>query len=53
MTAYALADREERIGPRQTRKEIEDLMKQTGLDEELKLEGLWKMWESGERGRAE
>jgi carboxypeptidase Q len=53
VTAYALADREERIGPRQTRKEIEDLMKQTGLDEELKLEGLWKMWESGERGRAE
>ncbi len=53
VTAYALADREERIGPRQTRKEVEDLMKQTGLDEELKLEGLWKMWESGERGRAE
>ena len=51
VTAYALADREERIGPRQTRKQIEDLMKQTGLDEELKLEGLWEAWESGERGR--
>lgn len=51
VTAYALADREERIGPRQTRAEIEELMKQSGLDEEMKLEGVWKMWESGERGR--
>jgi carboxypeptidase Q len=53
VTAYALADREERVGPRQTRNEIEDLMKKTGLDEEMKREGLWKIWESGERGRAE
>ena len=53
VTAYALADREDRVGKRQTRKEVEELMKRTGLDEELKREGIWKMWESGERGRAE
>ena len=53
ITAYALADREQRIGTRQTRAEIEALMKETGLDQELKDEGLWKIWESGERGRTE
>jgi carboxypeptidase Q len=52
LTAYGLADREERIAPRQSRAEIEELMKQTGLDREMKLEGLWKMWENGERGRS-
>lgn len=52
LTAYALADREERIAPRQSRAEIEELMKQTGLDQEMKLEGVWKMWESTERGRS-
>ena len=51
ITAYALADREQRIGPRQSRAEIESLMKETGLEEELKAEGSWKMWESGQRGR--
>lgn len=51
ITAYALADSEQRIGPRQSRAEIEALMKETGLEDELKAEGLWKVWESGERGR--
>lgn len=53
ITAYALADGEQRIGPRQSRADIEALMKETGLEEELKAEGLWKMWESGERGRSQ
>jgi carboxypeptidase Q len=52
LTAYALADREERIAPRQSREEIEQLMKQTGLDEEMRLLGMWDMWESGTRGRS-
>jgi carboxypeptidase Q len=51
ITAYALADREQRIGLRQSRAEVESLMKETGLEDELKREGSWKMWESGERGR--
>lgn len=53
ITAYALAEREQRIGPRQSRAQIETLMKETGLEEELRNEGLWKSWESGERGRAQ
>lgn len=52
LTAYALAEREERIAPRQTRGETEKLMKQIGLEDEMKLEGLWGQWESGQRGRA-
>lgn len=52
LTAYGLADREERIAPRQSRAEIEELMKQTGLAQEMKLEGVWQMWESGDRGRS-
>ncbi len=51
VTAYALADAETRIGPRLRRPEIEQLMKDTGLGEEMKMEGLWPAWESGERGR--
>lgn len=51
VSAYALAEREERIGPRQTRAEIEQLMKQTGLDKQMQLWGLWSAWEKGERSR--
>ncbi|HEX4074462.1 MAG TPA: M28 family peptidase [Candidatus Acidoferrales bacterium] len=51
VTAYALADAEKRIGPRQTRPEIEQLMKDTSLGEDMKIEGLWSAWQSGERGR--
>lgn len=51
VTAYALADVEERIGSRFSRAEIEPTLKETGLEQEMKLQGLWPMWESGSRGR--
>ncbi|MGC2508661.1 MAG: M20/M25/M40 family metallo-hydrolase [Candidatus Acidiferrales bacterium] len=51
VTAYALADAETRVGPRQTRPEIEQLMKDTNLGEDMKIEGFWPAWENGERGR--
>lgn len=50
ITAYALADREERIGPRQSRAEVEQLMKDTALDADLKRQEMWPQWEKGERG---
>jgi carboxypeptidase Q len=50
-TAYALADRRDRIGRRQSRAEIEQWMKETGLDENMKAEGMWPLWEKGDRGR--
>jgi Zn-dependent M28 family amino/carboxypeptidase len=51
VTAWGLADRTEPIGKRQTRAEIETLMKDTGLDEQMKTLGYWDSWQSGARGR--
>ena len=51
VTAYALADAAERVGPRLTRAQIEQSLEESGLEQEMKLEGLWSMWEAGERGR--
>jgi carboxypeptidase Q len=51
VTAYALADAKNRIGPRQSRAEIEQLFKDTGLDQDMKSAGFWPYWERAERGR--
>jgi hypothetical protein len=51
VTAFGIAERAEPIGPRQSRAEIESLLKTTGLDEQRKNAGLWLLWESGKRGR--
>jgi len=51
ITAFALADRLERIGPRQSRAEIEQLLKDTGLEQGMHDDGFWPLWVSGERGR--
>jgi carboxypeptidase Q len=52
VTAFALADAEQRIGPRQSRAETEQLLHDTGLDKEMKEAGFWPLWEKGVRGRA-
>jgi carboxypeptidase Q len=51
ITAYALADAPARIGHRQTRAEVEQVLTDTGLEDSLKAEGAWPAWEKGERGR--
>jgi carboxypeptidase Q len=51
VSAFALADREGRIGPRQSRAEVEQLLKDTALDQSMRGTPLWPLWESGERGR--
>jgi carboxypeptidase Q len=51
ITAYALANAPDRLGPRQSRAEIEQLLNATDLAEGMKLEGLWPLWQSGARGR--
>ncbi len=51
VSSFALADREERIGPRQSRAEVEQLLKDTGLEEGMRGTVLWPLWESSERGR--
>jgi carboxypeptidase Q len=49
VTAYALADREQRIGPRQSRAEVDQLLKDDGLDRKAAMK--WSLWQKGERGR--
>ena len=49
---YGLAERPERPGKRLTRAEIEQQMRDTRLDDQLKFLGVWDQWTRGERGRA-
>ena len=51
VTAYAVADLPQRLGVRQTRKQIERLMTESGLKKEMKETGFWSLWMDGERGR--
>lgn len=51
VTAFGIAERAEPLGPRETRTQIELLLKTTGLDARMKTSGLWPSWESGQRGR--
>ena len=51
VTAFALADSTDRLGPRQSRSEVQQLLEQTGLDKDMKSMGFWPLWESSERGR--
>jgi carboxypeptidase Q len=51
LTAWGIADRTEPIGKRLSRVELNILVKQTGLDEQMKLLGYWEHWQSGTRGR--
>jgi carboxypeptidase Q len=51
LTAWGIADRTEPLGKRLTRAELEVLVKETGLDQQMKLLGYWDAWQSGARGR--
>jgi carboxypeptidase Q len=51
LTAYGIGDLPERLGPRQTRAQIQELLQLTGLDKQMKRLGIWQAWEEGERGR--
>ena len=52
VTVFNIADRPERLGKRLTRKELDELIDDTDLDEQMKFLGLWEEWETGKRGRA-
>jgi Zn-dependent M28 family amino/carboxypeptidase len=51
VTAFGVAERAAPLGPRQSRAQIESLLKTSGLEQEMKIAGLWPLWESSERGR--
>ena len=49
--AFGLAEFAAPVGPRLSRDEIGNLLKQTGLESQLKALEVWPNWESGRRGR--
>jgi Zn-dependent M28 family amino/carboxypeptidase len=49
--SFALANANERVGPRLSRSEIEQTMRDTKLDQEMKEMGMWDEWAKGARGR--
>ncbi|MGB9465014.1 MAG: M20/M25/M40 family metallo-hydrolase [Candidatus Acidiferrum sp.] len=51
LTAWGIADRIEPLGKRLTRGELDVLVKETGLDQQMKTLGYWDAWQSGARGR--
>jgi len=51
LTAWGIADRIEPLGKRLTRAELDALVKETGLDQQMKALGYWDAWQSGARGR--
>jgi carboxypeptidase Q len=51
LTAWGIADRGEPLGKRLSRAELDVLVKETGLDQQLKALGYWDAWQSGARGR--
>jgi carboxypeptidase Q len=51
VTAWGVADRAEPLGKRLSRAELDVLVRETGLDQQLKLLGYWDAWQSGARGR--
>jgi hypothetical protein len=51
LTAWGIADRAQPLGKRLSRAELELLVKETGLDQQLKALGYWDAWQSGARGR--
>jgi carboxypeptidase Q len=51
VTSYALADREDRIGARQSRAQVEQLLKDTGLEKAMQDQIMWPLWQKGARGR--
>jgi len=51
LTAWGIADRVEPLGKRLTRAELDVLVKETGLDQQMKLLGYWNAWQTGTRGR--
>jgi carboxypeptidase Q len=51
LTAWGLADRVAPLGKRLSRAELETLMRETGLDQQMKAMGFWPGWQNGTRGR--
>lgn len=53
VVTFAIADSPDKLGPRLNHAQIEQTMRETGLDEQLKTFGMWTDWQNGKRGRAQ
>jgi Zn-dependent M28 family amino/carboxypeptidase len=51
VTVFNVADLPHRLGERLNRRQLEELMVRTDLDDQLKFLGLWDEWKEGRRGR--
>ena len=51
LLAFSFAEHSAPLGRRLSRSEVDVLVKQTGLDKQMKSSDLWHSWESGQRGR--
>src|ERR1700676_527094 len=51
VTVWGIADRAEPLGKRFSRVEMERFLKDTGLDEKMRLQDYWESWKNGTRGR--
>jgi hypothetical protein len=51
VTAWGIADRAEPLGKRLSRKEIDQQLRESGLDEKMKQQGVWEAWQNGTHGR--
>ena len=49
--AFSLAEFATPLGPRLSRSQIDKLLKDSGLDSQLKTLDVWPYWQSGRRGR--
>jgi len=49
--SFALANLPQKIGPRFTRSQIEQSLRETGSEQMLKDAGMWEAWQSGNLGR--
>jgi hypothetical protein len=51
LTTWGLADRPTPLGKRLSREELENFMKESGFDQQMKSMGYWQDWQKGTRGR--
>ena len=51
VTTWGIAERAEPLGKRLPRAEIEQQLADTGLDEKMKQQGYWELWQNGVHGR--
>jgi hypothetical protein len=51
LTAWGLASRVEPLGKRLSRTELETVMRESGLEQQMRSMGYWADWEKGTRGR--